>query len=185
MASFAQQRDFVTTWWPKAQAVGAATGFNPELVLATWALDTGWGDAELMMSNHALLGIACYTDQYPCGLGTRNFHRFDSWEDFLAAYTHVLNLGHYDVVRRQPDLAGQNWALATQTGFAGHEGTYQGKLVSVEATNRQLIGVTPEPAQEAALPVAAAAPPSGQSSGKGGQLILGATVVIAMLVLLR
>jgi hypothetical protein len=129
------RESFVEDWWCSAVQVGLNTGFLPELVLATWAADTGWGVATGMMNCHALLGIVCFDpDRYPCTLCNPSlcFYCYPTWDDFFATFTEVLNQSHYDVVRIQTTLIGQTDALANHTGFAGGSPTYYGLLIGVE-----------------------------------------------------
>jgi hypothetical protein len=141
-----QRRAFVESWWPSAQMVGQATGFFPELVLATWSIDTGWGVATGMMNCHALLGIVCYDPgRYPCTLcnDTLCFYCYPTWDAFLSTFIEVLNQSQYNVVRAQNTVETQATALALQTGFAGGEGTYLAKILSAIDINRLYIAVPP------------------------------------------
>ena len=129
------RQSFVNDWWCRAIQVGQATGFLPELVMATWAADTGWGTATGMMNCHALLGIVCFDPgRYPCTLCNSSlcFYCYPTWDDFFATYTEVLNQPQYDVVRAQTTLIGQTDALANHTGFAGGSPTYYDLLIGVE-----------------------------------------------------
>lgn len=169
-----READFTLRWWCDALRVGVATGFFPDLVLATWAIDTGWGKATCITEHNALLGIVCTgglcDDIAPtCASwcaelgGSLPFYWYPSFQAFFVCYTRVLNLRQYDVVRQQATPEGQVEALANHTGFAGPPPNpeYFASLMAAMATIGSIgpfcvLPPTPPPIQttvEAALPL--------------------------------
>jgi len=151
----ASPADFTTQWWCSAVDAGAATGLFPELVLATWGIDTGWGAAQGMLDCHALLGIVCHgghwhgPDAWPCTLcnPTLCFYCYPDFDTFLRDFAAVLGDVTYDVVRVQSTAEGQAEALANQTGFAGAPPNpeYLASLLAAMATIRSFNPFCPEP----------------------------------------
>lgn len=123
---------FTYDFWCPAVSVANQNGWRPELVLATWGVDTGWGVAHGMMSCHALLGISCNGPGpgYSCTLcnPSQCFRCFNSFGDFYRDFVSVTNASHYNVVRAVATPEAQATALSTQTSFAGGSSSYLGAL---------------------------------------------------------
>lgn len=183
MATPEERVAFVERFWCQAESIGTATGFFPELVMATWAIDTGWGNAQAMMDCHALLGIVCFDPgRYPCTLCNPSlcFYCYPTWEDFFATFQEVLLMRHYDVVRAQSTPEGQAEALANQTGFAGAPPNPE-YLQSLLAVMAAILAM--EPACTAPPPP----PPPGTTTTVSPvvPLLLGTGLLYASVVLLR
>lgn len=131
-----QQTDFVQRFWCPAAYVGGVAGWFPEVVMATWAWDTGFGVATGMINCHALLGIACPSVPCPgctCDLCNPSlcFYCYPDFDTFFRTFLTVIQETGYDVVRAQGTIEGQIRALSSQTNFAGGESGYGDHLISI------------------------------------------------------
>lgn len=139
---------FVQDFWCYAAYVASRIGWYPELVMATWGVDTGWGAAHGMMSCHAFLGISCSGPGpgYTCTLcnASQCFGCYNSFNDFYRSFISSMGASYYNVVRQQPTLEGQAAALSNNTSFAGGSPSYlsalRGAFSTIASTARPRCG---------------------------------------------
>lgn len=100
------QTRYVQQMLPWARRAAADTGLPVSVILAQWALETGWGRSYLATRHHSHAGIK-YFPPHSIARGraaVAGFHRaFASYQDlqqFLADYRRVMMLRHYVEVRQ-------------------------------------------------------------------------------------
>lgn len=131
------QADFITSFYPYAKRVAAATGIDPRLVLAQAALETGWGKSapgQNYFGIKAPSGDGLMTTEFVDGRPVQMRQPFRTYEDpaqSFADYGRLMMSPRYERVRQSPTLETQAEALQA-AGYAT-DPEYAQKLVSVAA----------------------------------------------------
>lgn len=150
--------EFIQTYSPVAQRAASQLGIDPNILLAQWALETGWGKS-ILPGTHNLGNI---TD--PSGKGVaamdagnlRNFKRYGSYEDFADQYAKLIQGKRYSsAVGMGSDIVG--YATALKQGGYAEDPNYIRNMTSVYNT---VTGANVEVPEGAAMPPTTAPPPS-------------------------
>lgn len=90
-------QEFIETQMNLALDAQSLTGVDYRVVLAQWALETGWGGSTLAQKHNNLAGIK-FTGSF--GTGTpQGFASYKDLGEFLLDYVRVMNLSYYARVR--------------------------------------------------------------------------------------
>lgn len=83
---------------PYAMQASNSLGIDPNLILAQWAHETGYGTSNVSQNNNH--GGIKYTGRSPYQAGKANGHAtYSSVDQFVKDYVRVMNLSYYDKVR--------------------------------------------------------------------------------------
>ena len=143
------ERTFLETLRPHAEAAAAATGVPADYILAHAALESGWGAREITgadgQASHNLFGIKAggnwqgaavetLTTEYRQGLPLKVAQRFRAYADYGTAFTDYANLlkARYGAALESNDAG--NFATGLAAGGYATDPAYAGKLKSVIAS---------------------------------------------------
>lgn len=101
--------EFITRYASLAFQAQEETGIDYRVILAQWALETGWGENDLSR-HHNNLGSIKYTGKYGTP-GPNGFASYSDLNEFLEDYIRVMNLDYYARVRSAQDPEAQIRAL--------------------------------------------------------------------------
>jgi flagellum-specific peptidoglycan hydrolase FlgJ len=156
IAAFAQQ------YGPVAQAAGAKLGVDPQVLLAHWGQETGWGEHVIPGTNNlgnikavkGQSGVAA-TDNMD---GTKdNYASYGSPQDFADRYVDLVNRRYTEAVGAGNDMG--KFAGALTGGGYATDPQYAQKLQAAYASLQRASGApTMAPAQAAAATGAPVAP---------------------------
>lgn len=130
---------FAEHYHPAAAEAAHLTGVDANVILAQWAVETGWGSSALAINHHNLAGIRWYGHAGTVQVGgTRGkagtgFSGYPSVAAFVLDYAHTLRLSYYDAVRHARTARAQLSALGQSPWDAGHYvlgGLVGGSLIS-------------------------------------------------------
>lgn len=154
---------FAKAYGPLANHIGSAVWVDANVILAQWALETGWGASGLCVNWHNLAGIRWYgrAVQYrqiggtPGRSGT-GFAAYRTLDDFAVDYEYVISLPYYNGVRDAVTTYAQIKALGASPWDAGHYRTSRNGIDggSVLATYNAIIAaLNPPPPTPAPAPL--------------------------------
>lgn len=113
---------FIAALAPAAATVSRSTGIDPRLVLAQWALESGWSTTGAYTARFNLAGITN---------GRKKFIAFSSLSAFMNTYIKIMNGTTYNSVRDANGLWPQEYALASSPWSETHYiGGGLGKILS-------------------------------------------------------
>jgi len=126
--------EFFETMAPYAQQASQETGVPVSVILAQWALESGYGTSRFAKEGLNFGGIKLSsnspTKEYMIQGGTgAKFAKYSSISQFVEDYVRVLKLGYYKAVREAGDALKAMEALAQSPYDAG--GYAGGKLQKV------------------------------------------------------
>ena len=115
------KQDFVTKFYPAAQAAGAEFNINPVVILAQAAIESGWGESKLSSYNN-FFGITAYgrINNYWHGGKIQlaenglTFRRYDTMENSFMDYCRLIR-GSY---RTSADLSFHPAAFAKSIAYS-------------------------------------------------------------------
>lgn len=148
---------FVATYAQLARQIAAHfPGLSSRVILAQWAVETGWGSSALAVYHHNLAGIRWYgravqTEQLggTTGKPGTGFAGYASLTGFAADYLYVIGLPYYAAVRSAVGDVAQARALGASPWDAGHYtsgGEVGGSLLSALRQITQAPAPVPAPA---------------------------------------
>lgn len=120
---------FVKAYKPYAVTASKKTSISYGVILAQWALESGWGTSTLAVKCHNLGGIRFYGHA-----GTTNrkgFACYPTYTAFTADYIHTMNLPYYKKVR---SAVGVN-AECYQLGLSPYSASHYGKPPGINVLN--------------------------------------------------
>ncbi|MGB9858669.1 MAG: glucosaminidase domain-containing protein [Moorellaceae bacterium] len=132
----ATAEDFVRRMLPIASQVSEETGLPPSLLLAQWALESGWGTSWLARNAYNFGGIKSYKG-YPWGSigGGQPWAKFTSLEDFGrgVAYFYLHNFNYRKLLADARAGASLETLLQdlTASGYGGDDPSYGAKVGNI------------------------------------------------------
>lgn len=127
--------DFVRELAPYAKAASGATGLAPEVILAQWGLETGWGSSKLFREGKNLAGIKATTSWIGPTVG--EYRAYPSLAAAVRDYVAVMQKPYYEQVRKAHDPYSQAAALG-QSPWA-EDPEYGTKLVQMVPTVQEAL----------------------------------------------
>jgi flagellum-specific peptidoglycan hydrolase FlgJ len=133
MAAYSDNLQWFYDMSPLAIKASAATGVFPSVILAQWALETGYGASELAKQGNNYGGIKYVKQSQANGAYDGQHAGYDSVDRFVEDYTRVLNLNYLAHVRAagSPERAIQAFTESNNGLKYAEDPNYSTKLQSI------------------------------------------------------
>lgn len=100
--SYDDNAKWFESMFPEAQRAHSGTGVPTSVILAHWALETGYGTSGSYREGNNVGGVRTASGPYATGL-LYGHAKYATVQDGVSDYIRVMNLSYYDLVRSAGD----------------------------------------------------------------------------------